>query len=52
MIRTTTVVVPGEGEIVEAIGNSVGDDVMVATECPKCGNTETPGWLPGFVIPV
>jgi hypothetical protein len=51
MTRMTSVIVPGEGEVVRGVGTANGDDMMVSTLCPSCGDSETPGWLSGFVLP-
>jgi hypothetical protein len=49
---TRPVIVPGDGDVVTAIRTQYGDDSMVASPCPVCGESDDPGWLPGFVIPV
>jgi hypothetical protein len=51
-MRLTPVVVPGDGTVTKAVGTSSGLDLLVGEPCPDCGETDTPGWLPGYVVPV
>jgi hypothetical protein len=48
-----SVVIPGDGSISRAVAadNEAGD-TFVTQPCPVCGDSDTPGWLPGFVPPV
>jgi len=41
-------VIPGNGSVLK--DKSPGP--MVEESCPECGETDDPGWLPGFVPPV
>lgn len=50
-MRTRSVVLSGDGQVVKAIGTASGMDELVSVPCPVCGESETPGWLPGFVPP-
>jgi hypothetical protein len=40
--------VPGQGSIY----HEIAPGVMVEGACPICGESEDPGWEPGFVAPV
>lgn len=42
------VVEPGDGSITRVI--AAGDGV-VAVPCDRCGESDTPGWIAGFVVP-
>ncbi|HWC83656.1 MAG TPA: hypothetical protein VG756_27175 [Pseudonocardiaceae bacterium] len=50
--RTRTMVVPGDGTITRMIASGGGGEVAVTEDCPVCGDSEDPGWVPGFVPPV
>lgn len=51
--RTRVMVVPGDGTITRmvAAASSLGE-VAITEECPVCGDSDDPGWIPGFVPPV
>jgi hypothetical protein len=46
--RYRPVVVPGDGTLMR----ETSPGIMVSEPCPICGDTDTPGWVPGFVPPV
>ena len=50
--RTRTMIVPGDGTITRMVASPAGGEVAVTEECPVCGDSEDPGWIPGFVPPV
>jgi hypothetical protein len=52
VLSTQPVVVPGDGELVSAVMTQLGGDAVVTRPCPECGESDDPGWVPGFVIPV
>jgi hypothetical protein len=44
---------PGDGTVSRAVAAMTENgDAFVTSPCPACGESETPGWLPGFVPPV
>ena len=45
-VRYRTVIVPGDGTVERIVG-----DIEVEEPCPVCGDSDTPGWLPGFQPP-
>lgn len=46
--RVRPMILPGSGSVwVERAPGT-----MVETDCPVCGETDDPGWVPGFVPPV
>jgi len=46
------VVVPGDGSITRMVAAaSESGELAVVVPCPLCGDSDTPGWLPGFVPP-
>jgi hypothetical protein len=51
--KLQSVIVPGDGTVTRMVAadNEAGE-AMVTLPCPVCGDSDTPGWLPGFVIPV
>lgn len=51
-MRSRTVILPGDGQVLRAVGTAGGYDSMVTVPCAACGDSEDPGWLPGFVVPV
>ncbi|TCO62526.1 hypothetical protein [Actinocrispum wychmicini] len=40
--------VPGQGSIY----HEISPGVMVERACPICGESDDPGWIPGFTPPV
>lgn len=46
--RMRSVLLPGDGTVVR----EVAQGMMVSQPCPVCGDSDDPGWLPGFVPPV
>lgn len=46
--RYRPVLLPGDGSLMREIGPGV----MVSSPCPVCGDSDDPGWIPGFVPPV
>jgi len=45
--RYRPIVLPGDGVVMREIAPGV----MVSQPCPICGESEDPGWVPGFVVP-
>ncbi|HWC83933.1 MAG TPA: hypothetical protein VG756_28575 [Pseudonocardiaceae bacterium] len=52
--RIRTMIVPGEGIITRAVASTHGDGGAAAgtEDCPVCGDSEEPGWIPGCTPPV
>lgn len=46
--RLRNLVIPGDG----SVWKEKAPGGMVQEPCPVCGDSDDPGWLPGFVIPV
>lgn len=47
------VLMPGDGTITRLVSaGSEERQLFVSETCPVCGDSETPGWLPGFTPPV
>jgi hypothetical protein len=47
------VVVPGDGSVTRMVGAaSESGELAVVVPCPVCGESDTPGWVSGFVPPV
>jgi hypothetical protein len=46
--RHRPVVVPGDGQVMR----EVMPGMMAGEPCPICGESDDPGWMPGFVLPV
>jgi hypothetical protein len=54
-----TVVIDGEQQVrpVLLVGDGqimreVSPGIMLSQPCPVCGDTDDPGWVPGFIPPV
>lgn len=45
--RYRPVLLPGDGTVMREITPGV----MVTSPCPMCGDSDDPGWLPGFIPP-
>lgn len=47
------VVVAGDGSMTQLVAAvSVSGELGVVLPCPDCGSSDTPGWRPGFALPV
>lgn len=46
--RYRSVILPGDGTVTR----EVAPGVLVSAPCPVCGDSDDPGWIPGFVPPV
>ena len=46
--RYRPVILPGDGTVMREISPGI----MVSAPCPVCGDSDDPGWLPGFVPPL
>lgn len=50
--ETRSMVVPGDGRVYQRVRAAFElADVIVESPCPVCGDSETPGWIPGFQPP-
>jgi hypothetical protein len=46
------VVVPGDGSVTRMVSAaSESAELAVVAPCPVCGESDTPGWVVGFVPP-
>jgi len=51
--RLRSVVVPGDGTVTRVVAaDAESGEMMVSQQCQVCSDSETPGWLSGFVPPV
>lgn len=48
VIRIRPMIVPGNG----SVWKEKAPGVMTEEPCPVCGDSDDPGWIPGFVPPV
>jgi hypothetical protein len=45
--RQRPILIPGDGTTM----HEITPGMMVSGPCPVCGDSDDPGWLPGFVPP-
>jgi hypothetical protein len=44
--------VPGDGTVSREVATADGTRRYVEEPCPVCGDSDDPGWVPGFVPPM